>query len=410
LVVYGRRVMAAFIFSPTIVLMFLPHACASSLSVRIGGAAHHSDVGVFNAKAINRSILEKHDKHSGVGNDDDVETVADEAVAEASQGVELESGSVQAATKVPGKVAINLAHVSKQDSPTHMVPLVFPKQVPEALHKLDKKLGSSNRDTEGGELTLARQDNSFSASQRAADLLHMKRQLEELRRKIRSESNVLGESATLKEEARELDDMGVLIVKMEKEESEGQNTAAAHGEMKGELARIRDSVDVIEEKLKSNSQQLDGSNPKAELTYTVPSRSASNRYIFPEQEDSMPPPTAVRTKGIDVDTEMPFGELEPFGREDTAQELTEASVRESDEMVDQLERAEVAEEKRAVFRALTRLRGAAITSFDGVARSQTGNIDGYSKVHRWRAAHPLHHLADEESDISKWAFPDTADF
>jgi hypothetical protein len=78
-------------------------------------------------------------------------------------------------------------------------------------------------------------------------------------------------------------------------------------------------------------------------------------------------------------------------------------------MVDQLERAEVAEEKRAVFRALTRLRGAAITSFDGVARSQTGNIDQYNKVHKWRKTHPLHHLADEESDISKWAFPDNAD-
>ena len=63
-----------------------------------------------------------------------------------------------------------------------------------------------------------------------------------------------------------------------------------------------------------------------------------------------------------------------------AQELTEASIHESDAMVDQLERAEVAEEKRAVFRALTRLRGAAITSFDGVARSQTGNIDEYNKV------------------------------
>ena len=51
-------------------------------------------------------------------------------------------------------------------------------------------------------------------------------------------------------------------------------------------------------------------------------------------------------------------------------------------MVDQLERAEVAEEKRSVFRALTRLRGAAITSFDGVARSQTGNIDEYNKIHQ----------------------------
>lgn len=117
----------------------------------------------------------------------------------------------------------------------------------------------------------------------------------------------------------------------------------------------------------------------------------------------------VQEKGIDIDTEMPYGDLEPFGREDTAQELTESSVKESDEMVDQLERAEVAEEKRAVFRALTRLRGAAITSFDGVARSQTGNIDEYNKVHQWRQTHPLHHLADEESDITKWAFPDNAD-
>jgi len=113
---------------------------------------------------------------------------------------------------------------------------------------------------------------------------------------------------------------------------------------------------------------------------------------------------------IDIDTDMPYGELEPFGREDTAQELTEQSITESDEMVDQLERAEVAEEKRAVFRALTRLRGAAITSFDGIARSQTGNIDEYNKVHKWRMTHPLRHLADEESDISKWAFPDNADF
>jgi len=115
------------------------------------------------------------------------------------------------------------------------------------------------------------------------------------------------------------------------------------------------------------------------------------------------------SSGIDVDTEMPFGDLEPFGREDTAQELTESAIEESNRMVDQLERAEVAEEKRAVFRALTRLRGAAITSFDGVARSQTGNIDEYNKLNKWRKAHPLHHLAEDESDISKWAFPD-ADF
>jgi hypothetical protein len=113
----------------------------------------------------------------------------------------------------------------------------------------------------------------------------------------------------------------------------------------------------------------------------------------------------------DVDTAggLPYGELEPFGREDTGQELTDASIRESDLMVDQLERAQVAETKRAVFRALTRLRGAAISSFDGIARAQTGNIDEYNHNHQWRTSHPLHHLADEESDVSKWAFPDNAD-
>jgi hypothetical protein len=126
-------------------------------------------------------------------------------------------------------------------------------------------------------------------------------------------------------------------------------------------------------------------------------------------EDDEPATSAPAAAPMEIDTEMPYGELEPFGREDTAQELTDNSVKESDEMVDQLERSEVAEEKRAVFRALTRLRGAAITSYDGIARSQTGNIDEYNHLHKWRETHPLHHLADEESDVSKWAFPDNAD-
>jgi len=108
----------------------------------------------------------------------------------------------------------------------------------------------------------------------------------------------------------------------------------------------------------------------------------------------------------EVDMAMPYGDLEPFGREDTAQELTESSVRESNAMVDQLERSEVAEEKRAVFRALTRLRGAAITSYDGIARSQTGNIDDYARTNQWRKEHPVHHLASDEADVQKWAFPD----
>jgi len=170
--------------------------------------------------------------------------------------------------------------------------------------------------------------------------------------------------------------------------------------MKSELVQIvfeapADVVKAVEDQ---------AADPESKLS------SGNMREFLVAKEDAEPEANPVQEKGIDVDTSMPYGELEPFGREDTAQELTESSIKESDEMVDQLERAEVAEEKRSVFRALTRLRGAAITSFDGVARAQTGNIDEYNKVHKWRKTHPLHHLADEESDISKWAFPDNADF
>eukprot|EP00927_Polykrikos_kofoidii_P051210 TRINITY_DN44_c0_g1_i6.p1 TRINITY_DN44_c0_g1~~TRINITY_DN44_c0_g1_i6.p1 ORF type:complete len:366 (-),score=60.48 TRINITY_DN44_c0_g1_i6:45-1142(-) len=157
-------------------------------------------------------------------------------------------------------------------------------------------------------------------------------------------------------------------------------------------------------------------NAAVSESHVEPPQPAGLDLISTEQEANQAigtPEATQAEKGdgaIDVDTAMPYGELEPFGREDTAQELTEQSISESDEMVDQLELAEVAEEKRAVFRALTRLRGAAITSFDGVARSQTGNIDEYNKVHKWRSTHPLRHLASEEADVSKWAFPDNADF
>lgn len=112
---------------------------------------------------------------------------------------------------------------------------------------------------------------------------------------------------------------------------------------------------------------------------------------------------------IDTDASMPFVELEAFGRESTAEELTEASLRESDAMVDQIERAEVAEEKRSIFRALTRLRGAALAAFDGIARSQTSQIDSYTKSHKWSHEHKMRLLATEESDVSKWAFPEAAD-
>jgi len=107
---------------------------------------------------------------------------------------------------------------------------------------------------------------------------------------------------------------------------------------------------------------------------------------------------------------LPFSDLEPFGREEKAQALTEASINASNKMVDQIEKAEVAETKRSVFRALTRLRGAAVASFDGVANAQVGNIDTYAKDHQYLDQHDVKHLADEEDDVETWAFPSNADF
>jgi len=210
------------------------------------------------------------------------------------------------------------------------------------------------------------------------------------------------------------------VVGAVKEQAADVDSELAKGNMHSFLVEKNDDADNDEQQAKpealgESDQQREaegkmfhhsGHKDKDEIVKRANEEEAKISSKPRGREDAAP----VEQKGLDIDTAMPYGDLEPFGREDTAQELTEDSISESNQMVDQLERAEVAEEKRAVFRALTRLRGAAITSFDGVARSQTGNIDEYNKIHRWRDTHPLHHLADEESDVSKWAFPDNADF
>merc|ERR1711907_351581 len=85
------------------------------------------------------------------------------------------------------------------------------------------------------------------------------------------------------------------------------------------------------------------------------------------------------------DLEMNFNKIAPFGKEDTAKELQE--------------NAEVAEIKRAVFRALTRLRAATIKEFDTIARLETQAIDAYNDAHHYRAENPLTHLHEDEAPV-----------
>jgi len=255
------------------------------------------------------------------------------------------------------------------------------------------------------------------AMKREAELEQLKSEVKHLRKELNKKG---GDS----EEDKELQEMQEMLNKRKDTDNEPTND-----ELKAEVERLREQIEQMEKreatvdydvpKVKgAPAQKLTKSDEqdeeeKEELMRDVRIQPLESHHEHEQEHDqasvASQEATPVEEKGIDIDTQMPYGDLEPFGREDTAQELTESSVKESDAMVDQLERAEVAEEKRSVFRALTRLRGAAITSFDGVARSQTGNIDEYNQIHKWRKTHPLHHLADEESDVTKWAFPDNAD-
>jgi hypothetical protein len=245
--------------------------------------------------------------------------------------------------------------------------------------------------------------------------------IKHLRTKISGSIHSTSEEESM---GKELGEMQDLMKNLEVKSAAGEPVSTdAEDALREELRRLRKSIAESIQRQEEAMQASEPINsdftpvgPPAAPPAAAPSASSVSDFTPLQHEDyrhgAISPPKASRGPGaapVDVDTEMPYGELEPFGREDTAAELTEASIHESDRMVDQIEKAEVAEEKRSVFRALTRLRGAAITSYDGVARSQTGNIDEYNHVHKWRETHPLHHLADEESDVSKWAFPGNAD-
>jgi len=99
------------------------------------------------------------------------------------------------------------------------------------------------------------------------------------------------------------------------------------------------------------------------------------------------------------DLQMNFNKIAPFGKEDTAKELQDHAAKTQDTLVDAVENAEVAEIKRAVFRALTRLRAATIKEFDTIARLETQAIDAYNDAHHYRAENPLAHLHEDEAPV-----------
>jgi hypothetical protein len=96
--------------------------------------------------------------------------------------------------------------------------------------------------------------------------------------------------------------------------------------------------------------------------------------------------------------------IAPFGKEDTAKELTQHAQDTQDTLVDAVENAEVAEVKRSVFRALTRLRAASIKEFDTIARLETQAFDEYNDAHHFRAENPLEYIHSSEPKVKEDKF------
>jgi len=137
----------------------------------------------------------------------------------------------------------------------------------------------------------------------------------------------------------------------------------------------------------------------AKSTKTESSTSAPRAPVGFLQIRQDPAPEDALAKEMTHDLEMNFNKIAPFGKEDTAKELQDHAADTQDTLVDAVENAEVAEIKRAVFRALTRLRAATIKEFDTIARLETQAIDAYNDAHHYRAENPLSHLHEDEAPV-----------
>jgi len=153
-----------------------------------------------------------------------------------------------------------------------------------------------------------------------------------------------------------------------------------------ELAKLQDQV-------KEHLSKVQVLNGQAEARGEVRSPTS-----FLQMKKKQSPEDAL-AKEMTHDLEMNFNKIAPFGKEDTAKELQDHAAKTQDTLVDAVENAEVAEIKRAVFRALTRLRAATIKEFDTIARLETQAIDAYNDAHHYRAENPLAHLHEDEAPV-----------
>jgi len=151
-----------------------------------------------------------------------------------------------------------------------------------------------------------------------------------------------------------------------------------------------------------NDKKVPPAPKEAAITKSSPSKISPNvrQGVAFLQTVHTEAPADMLAKEMTHDLELNFNRIAPFGKEDTAKELQDHASKTQDTLVDAVENAEVAEIKRAVFRALTRLRAATIKEFDTIARLETQAIDAYNDAHHFRAENPLAHLHEDEAPVS----------
>jgi len=181
------------------------------------------------------------------------------------------------------------------------------------------------------------------------------------------------------------------------------NEAAFCLALAGQLERFAHVQGIEKEKL--YCEHIDEKMPQLSLLLqgkfvSKPSRPArASRFLQVSDETTVAAPEDDLAQEMTHDLEMNFNKIAPFGKEDTAKELQDHAAKTQDTLVDAVENAEVAEIKRAVFRALTRLRAATIKEFDTIARLETQAIDAYNDAHHYRAENPLAHLHEDEAPV-----------
>lgn len=168
-----------------------------------------------------------------------------------------------------------------------------------------------------------------------------------------------------------------------------------------EFAKKRQALANVKgaEKEAAACEEIDQKMPK--LSLLMRSKGFLQGLSLLQTVETKPVATPVNAlaKEMARDLSQNFNKIAPFGKEDTAKELQDHATKTQDTLVDAVENAEVAEIKRSVFRALTRLRAAAIKEFDTIARLETQAIDAYNDAHHYRGENPLAHLHEDEAPV-----------